>query len=151
MSVPTVLAAVDLGAESGRVLACRFTGDRLDIAEVHRFPNRPVQLLDSLHWNVLHLYQGIVEGLRKAASSQGRIRSVGVDSWGLDFDLVGQSGQLVSNPVYYRDRRADEVMDEVHRLIPPREIFAETGIPLIPVSALYRLCAAATRTPELVR
>lgn len=151
MQASPVFAAVDLGAESGKVLSCAMVGDRLEVAEVHRFPNRPVHLVGTLHWNVLELHQGILDGLRKAASHGNRVRSVAVDTWGLDFGLVGPSGQLLANPVHYRDRRAAAVISDVQSIISPREIFAETGIQFMPVNTIYHLYAAFKSTPELTR
>src|SRR5688572_14474492 len=101
---PTLsVAAVDLGAASGRVLGGRVGPDTLDLTEVARFANAPVRVAGTLHWDVLRLYRGILDGLRMA----GPVASVGVDSWGVDFGLLDADGRLLANPVHYRDDRTD--------------------------------------------
>ena len=88
--------AVDLGAESGRVLRGTLVDGRLTVAEVHRFANRPVQLPTGLHWNVLGLYDGVTAGLAAAAAA-GPVDGIGVDAWGNDFGLLDRDGHLVGN------------------------------------------------------
>ncbi len=88
------LAAVDLGAQSGRVAVGRFDGERLSVSEVHRFPNVPVKTGDTLNWNILGLYQEVLDGLGAAAREAGRVDSVAVDSWAIDFGLVAGNGRL---------------------------------------------------------
>src|SRR5689334_25331000 len=117
----TALAAVDLGAQSGRVAVGRLDGDRLELEEVHRFPNEPVLVRSRLQWDVLALYRELLEGLRRAAHT-GELDSVGVDSWGVDFGLVDSEGQLVANPVHYRDARRAQAYDQVLERIPAREL-----------------------------
>ena len=84
-----LVAAVDLGASSGRVMVGRVAPDELELREVHRFPNEPVRLPDGLHWDILRLYREVLGGLREAARADG-LASVGVDSWGVDFGLRGR-------------------------------------------------------------
>ena len=108
----TVLAAVDLGAQSGRVAVGRFDGERLAIDEVHRFANEPVLVRGRLQWDVLALYRDLLGGLRLAARDTA-IDAVGVDSWGVDFGLVDAAGQLVANPVHYRDARRAAAVERV--------------------------------------
>ncbi|HEY6030331.1 MAG TPA: hypothetical protein VIU44_07200, partial [Gaiellaceae bacterium] len=86
------LAAVDLGAQSGRVAVGRFDGERLDVTEVHRFENVPVQTRDTLNWDILRLYGDVLDGLRAAAHESGRFDAVAVDSWGVDFGLLDAKG-----------------------------------------------------------
>ena len=103
--------AIDLGAESGRGLLGRFDGERLDLEEMHRFPNGPVRLLNTLHWDFLRLWDEIKVALRKAAEACPALDGVGVDTWGVDFGLVGKHDTLLGNPVHYRDARTDGMMD----------------------------------------
>lgn len=133
------LAAVDLGAESGRVVVGSFDGDRLTIDEVHRFPNRPVEIAGTLHWDVLRLFADVVDGVRAA----GKVASVGIDTWGVDFGLIDRHGRLVGNPVHYRDRRTEGMIERAFRLVPREEIYARTGIQFIPINTLYQLLALA--------
>jgi len=136
------MAAVDLGAQSGRVAVGRFDGERLTVAEVHRFPNEPVRVRGTLHWDILSLYREVLAGLQAAASE--RIDSVGVDSWAVDFGLVDRQGRLIGNPVHYRDARTDGITIEVT----PQDRYAVTGIQYLPFNTIYHLAAAAW-TPAL--
>ena len=145
-----ILAAADLGAQSGRVAVGRFDGERLSVTDVHRFANVPVRTRDTLNWDVLHLYQDVIEGLRAAAHEAGRVDAIGVDSWGVDFGLLDRAGRLVQNPVHYRDARRSRAMPAVLAQIPSRELYERTGIQLIPINTLFELGAmAAERDPAL--
>ncbi len=146
-----VYLAVDLGAESGRVMAGRFDGSRLRIDEVHRFANVPVRVRGSLHWDVLHLFAEIKRGISTAARlHRGALVSVGVDAWGVDYGLIGSDGRLLGNPFHYRDNRTDGMMEEAFRRLPKPEIYAETGIQLMFINTVFQLLSEAVRrTPAL--
>ena len=132
--------AVDLGAESGRVVLGRFDGGRVSLEEVHRFPNTPVRLPDGLHWDALRSLSEVKEGLAKAAQ-ETQIEGVGVDSWGVDFGLLDRAGALVSNPYHHRDTRTEGMMEEAFGLVPKEEIYNTTGIQFLPINTLYQLLA----------
>ena len=136
------LAAVDLGAQSGRVAVGRFDGERLTVDEVHRFPNVPVKTGDRLHWDVLRLYSDVLQGLR-AAGCADRIDSVAVDSWAVDFGLVDRRGDLLRNPVHYRDTRRAAEFESVFERVPARELYERTGIQLLPINTIFELAAMA--------
>ena len=119
--------AVDLGAESGRVVLGRFDGGRVSLEEIHRFPNTAVKLPDGLHWDILRILSEIKEGLAKAAR-EVRVEGVGIDSWGVDFGLLDRDGALVSNPYHHRDSRTEGMVDEALRLASRKEIYGTTGI-----------------------
>jgi rhamnulokinase len=139
--------AVDLGAASGRVMVARVGPSRLHLIEAHRFANVPVSLPDGLHWNVLRLYRDVLDGL--AAARRGEeITSVGVDSWGVDYGLLDESGALLGNPYHYRDARTARVVGQVHALIPHAELYQLTGVQYLPFNTLYQLAADAA-TPRL--
>ena len=133
------VAAVDLGAASGRVLGGRVGPDTLDLTEVARFANVPVRVGGTLHWDVLRLYHGILDGLRMA----GPVASVGVDSWGVDFGLLDADGRLLANPVHYRDDRTDGVMTRTLAEVGALEIYRHTGIQFLPFNTVYQLLALA--------
>ena len=137
------MVSVDLGAQSGRVAVGRFDGERLAVSTVHRFPNVPVRTRGTLHWDVLRLFDGVLEGLRAAGRDGGRIDSVGVDSWGVDFALLDRAGRLVQNPVNYRDTRRADAMDGVLAKVPARELYQRTGIQLMPINSVFELAAMA--------
>jgi rhamnulokinase len=139
----TTLAAVDLGAQSGRVAVGRFDGERLDVSEVHRFDNVPVQAGGTLHWDALGLFREVQDGLRAAVREAGPVQAVAVDSWAVDFGVIDAKGRLVQNPVHYRDPRRARAMDRVLADVPARELYERTGIQLIPINTIFELAAMA--------
>jgi rhamnulokinase len=138
----TVMAAVDLGAQSGRVAVGTFDGERLLLEEAHRFANEPVRVRGTLHWDALRLYQDALDGLRKA-SRDTHIDSVSVDSWGVDFALIDRAGRLLQNPVHYRDARRTGAFDGVLARVPARELYGRTGIQLLSINSIFELAAMA--------
>jgi rhamnulokinase len=137
------MAAVDLGAQSGRVVLGRFDGERISIDEVYRFDNVSVLAAGTLYWDALRLFEQVLDGLTAAARASEQIDSVGVDSWGVDFALVDRAGTLIGNPVHHRDRRTEGVMDRVFPRVPARELYERTGIQLMPINTLFQLVAMA--------
>jgi rhamnulokinase len=138
-----VMAAVDLGASGGRVIAGRVSGSGVELHEVSRFPNEPVRAGGTLHWDILGLYRSVCSGLAAAASTFS-LASVGIDTWGVDFGLLDAAGALVGNPVHYRDSRTDGVTVPVSA----ETLYAVTGIQHLPINTIYQLAAAAG-TPAL--
>jgi rhamnulokinase len=138
------MAAIDVGAQSGRVVLGRLDGERLTIEEVHRFANVPVAAAGTLHWDALRLYEEILDGLAAAAAGEpAGIDSVGVDSWGVDFGLIDRGGRLIGNPVHHRDRQTEGVMERVFACVPARELYERTGIQLMPINTIFQLVAMA--------
>jgi rhamnulokinase len=135
------LAAIDLGAESGRVMLARFDGRQLSLEEAHRFPNRPVKLRGHRFWNILELWDETLIGLRKARQMAGSLDSIGVDTWGVDYALVNPHGFLLSQPFQYRDHRTDDMMEQVYALVPREALYARTGIQFLPFNTIYQLYA----------
>jgi rhamnulokinase len=115
----------------------------LHVGEVARFWNGPVTIGGTLHWDTLALHRCILDGLRKAGRQAGRLDSVGIDSWGVDFGLFDRDGRLLGNPVHYRDRRTEGVIELVLKQIPAADLYRRTGIQLLPFNTLYQLVAAA--------
>ncbi len=143
--------AVDLGAESGRVMAGRFDGKKISLEQFHRFSNGPVNLGGTLRWNLVSLWTEIQNGLREAASKLGGSAvSVGVDTWGVDFVLMNKNDELLGQPWNYRDKRTDGMIQKACSRVPRAEIFAETGLQFIQINSLYQLLAMCERDPELV-
>ncbi|MCY3781463.1 MAG: FGGY-family carbohydrate kinase [Chloroflexi bacterium] len=130
--------AVDLGATSGRVMDVAFDGARLQLDEVHRFPNIPVQTPNLLHWDVLRIWHEITIGIGAAPDAA----SIGLDCWGVDYALLDRAGELLANPAHYRDPRTNGAMEWVFERMPRREIFERTGIQFMPLNALYQLAAS---------
>ena len=129
--------AIDLGASSGRVMDVSFDGRGMRLREAHRFPNIPVQTPQKLHWDVLRLWHEITLGV----GAVDEAASIGVDSWGCDYALLDSAGELLSNPVHYRDPRTEGSMEWVFGRMPKREIFDRTGIQFMPLNALFQLGA----------
>src|SRR5215831_17539995 len=105
------MAAVDLGAQSGRVALGHFDGEHLEVEEVHRFQNVPVRARETLYWDALRLYDETLDGLAKAGARGTAVDSVGVDTWGVDFGLLDRAGRLLQNPVHHRDGRTEGAME----------------------------------------
>jgi len=136
--------AIDLGAESGRVMVGTFTGGRVVLEETYRFANTPVRVADGLHWDVLRLYGEVLTGLRAVAARHGgELAGIGVDAWGVDFGLLDAGGRLLGNPYHYRDARTDGLPEEAARRVSPAEQYTRTGIAQLPINTLYQLLALA--------
>ena len=140
--------AFDLGAESGRAMLGTLDRGVLAVREIHRFANEPVLLNGSLQWDILHLWQEMRRALERSAGT--RLESVGVDSWGVDYALIGERGNLLENPYHYRDSRTSGVMDAVFERVSREKIYAITGIQFLPINTIYQLYAACRATPGLV-
>ena len=136
------MVALDLGAESGRAVVGTFDGERLAIEDAHRFPNVPVSLAGTLHWDFLRLFGDVQAGLRKVASA-GPVESVAVDTWGVDFGLLDARGRLLANPVHYRDARTEGILEDAFAVVPRADIYAATGIQLMSINTLFQLYAMA--------
>jgi rhamnulokinase len=137
-----VYIGIDLGAESGRVVAGLWDGARIQLEELHRFANGPVPLADTLRWNVLALWTEIQNGLRIAAKRfGGAIVSVGVDAWGVDYILLDNNGEMLGQPYHYRDSRTRGLLDRAFRRVPRAEIFQQTGLQFMELNTLYQLIA----------
>ncbi|HST81991.1 MAG TPA: rhamnulokinase family protein [Kineosporiaceae bacterium] len=133
-----VVAAVDLGATSGRVVLGRVGPGRLEIEDVHRFPNVPVRTRDGLHWNILELYRNVLEGLRKAVAAEPDLVSIGIDSWAVDYALL-RGDRVVSTPFHYRDERTARGVEAVGQVIEAAELYAANGLQFLPFNTLYQL------------
>ena len=149
MTPATAVAAVDLGASGGRVMMGTVgRGQQLELQELHRFPNVPVRVLGTLHWDVLALFQGVLDGLGAAARAGAGLASLGIDTWGVDYGLLDADGTLLGNPVHYRDTRTEGVAGQVLARVPAAELYAITGIQQLPLNTIFQLAASAG-TPQL--
>lgn len=146
--------AFDLGAESGRAMLACLDGGRLDVTEVHRFANVPQRLPSGYHWNLQGLWLNLIEGLARAgrAARDGgdELVSVGVDTWGVDFGLIGRSGQLLGLPFAYRDERNGPAFEQTLQRLGRRAIYDATGIQFMPFNTLYQLVAQHAAEPGLL-
>lgn len=140
--------AIDLGASSGRVMDAAFDGKTVTLREVHRFDNHVVRVHDGsehgrLHWDYLRLFEAIKTGLRKAADEGIDVASIGIDTWGVDYALVGKSGRLIHLPTAYRDERNHAVYQLTRDKLGDERIYRETGIQFMPINTLYQLAVDA--------
>ncbi|MEU8304699.1 rhamnulokinase family protein [Actinomadura sp. NPDC048955] len=133
-----MFAAVDLGASSGRVMAGRVGPGTLALEEIRRFPNRPVRVNGTLHWDILGLYGNVLDGLRSAPRG---LASVGIDSWAVDYGLLDAGGALLGNPVHYRDARTDGVMERVRAELGEDLLYQASGLQFLPFNTIYQLAA----------
>ena len=119
MATTSNYLALDLGAESGRGLLGRFDGRRLVLEEVHRFPNSPVRMMDTLYWDLPRLFDEIkMAAAAEGAAQCGELDGIGIDTWGVDFGLIGRGETLLGNPVHYRDARTDGMLEVAFALGP---------------------------------
>jgi rhamnulokinase len=142
--------ALDLGAESGRAMLAQLANHRVELTEVHRFPNVPVRLHTGLYWDSLRLFHEMCEGVRAASSQADELDGIGVDTWGVDFGLISGSDCLLENPRHYRDARNTGASREVFERVPRAEIFRQTGIQFMDINSLYQLYVMQRDTPELL-
>jgi len=134
--------AFDLGAESGRAMLGTLDGGRLEIEELHRFANTPVRVFDALYWDTLRLWHEIQRGLAVAGRERKLpLDGIGIDTWGVDFALLGADGALADNPRHYRDARTEGMLEKVFEVVPRAEVFAETGIQFMRLNSLYQFYA----------
>ena len=138
--MPAAVAAVDLGATSGRVIIGRIDRGLVGLTTVHRFPNTPVETVDGLHWNILELYRNVVYGLRLALTEEPAISSIGVDSWAVDYALL-HGDRMISVPYHYRDSRAERGVARVHGAITPEALYERNGLQFLPFNTVYQLAA----------
>lgn len=131
--------AVDFGGGSGRVMAGHIANGKLELEEVHRFGNRQVKLGNHVYWDFPALFQDMKEGLKKAAQKGYQVKSIGIDTWGVDFGLIDKNGNLLGNPVCYRDSRTEEMPEEVFSHIDRQAHYAETGTQVININTLFQL------------
>ena len=132
--------AFDLGAESGRAVVGTVAGRRVSLEEIHRFPNEPVDLAGTLYWDFLGLCNNLLKGMRAYVHRFGTsVHGIGVDTWGVDFGLLAGDGSLLQNPVHYRDRRTEGILDRVGSRMPPTRLFQLTGLSPSPIYSLFQL------------
>ena len=146
-----VYLAVDLGAESGRVIAGLWNGRRIELKEVHRFANGGVYLGETFRWDVLRLWSEIQNGLSLAAKQFGKkIVSVGADTWGVDFVLLNKQDEILGQPYHYRDARTRGALERAFKRVSRSQIFAQTGLQFMELNSLYQLLAWKEHCPAIL-
>ena len=143
--------AFDLGAESGRGVVGSLQADKLSLEEIHRFPNGPVGLPDGLHWDALRLFSEMKAALRIGAQQYGdSLCGIGVDTWGVDFALIGRNDTLLGNPHHYRDPRTEGMFEEAFKRMPREEVFNATGIQFMEINTIYQLLSMVINKSPLL-
>ena len=151
MTAASHYLALDLGAESGRGLVGHFDGQHLTIEEAHRFPNGPVQMLDTLYWDLPRLFAEIKTAIVKGAAHIQRLDGIGIDTWGVDFGLIGHGSTLLGNPVHYRDARTNGMLDKAFMHISRERIYEITGLQFLPFNTVYQLLALSQSQSPLLK
>lgn len=134
------LLAIDLGAESGRGVVGQFDGEKITLEVTHRFPNTTHWVQHKLFWDPLRLFSDIRQALSSAAA-KFPLASIGVDTWGVDFALLGKDGQLLGNPRHYRDPHTETIMEETFKQVPAADVYAQTGLQFMRFNSLFQLLA----------
>lgn len=160
-AAPRYVLAFDLGASSGRAMIGTLRGERLEMEEIHRFPNDPVHAGAHMYWDILRLLHEMKQGILQAHhyvarcakedGVQANVASIGIDSWAVDFGLLDAQDELLGNPYHYRDHQTSGMMEELFSVIPREEMFARTGIQFMPINTLYHLVAMQKRNATALR
>ncbi len=143
------ILALDLGASSGRAMLGEFADGKINVRELHRFTNDPVSMNGTLYWDFLRLFYEIKQGIGKAVLAGG-FDMIGIDTWGVDFGLVGFDGQLAANPVHYRDGRTDGYR-ALHQKLPQEKIYAATGVQDLQINTIYQLASLVEQHPDQLK
>ncbi len=150
--------ALDLGAESGRSVLGTLKDGKLTLEEKHRFANPTGRMRGHLCWNLMAQWEEIKTGIRKAAAADSRdeeqrrptLHGIGIDTWGVDFGLIGADGDVLGNPVHYRDSRTDGMFEKAFAKVPKERIFDATGVQFMELNSLYQVLAMREYTPRLL-
>lgn len=132
------ILAFDFGASSGRAIIGHFDGKKIELEEIHRFLNEPVEVNGQLYWDILRLYHELKQGIQKA-DKLGGADSMGIDTWGVDVGFIGKDGQLLANPFHYRSPHTENVLEELEKVMTMPELFAKTGLAFNKFNTLCQL------------
>ena len=134
-----IYLAADFGGGSGRIIAGFLCHGKLELEEVHRFPNRQVKLGNHVYWDFPALFEDMKAGLKIAAQKEYNVKGIGIDTWGVDFGLIDKHGNLLGNPVCYRDARTEGMPAEVFNVLDEKKHYADTGIQVMAINTLFQL------------
>lgn len=141
--------AFDFGASGGRAMCGTFDGKKIEIEELHRFSNDPVILNGTMYWDVLRLFFEIKQGLIKAKKC-GKIESIGIDTWGVDFGLIDKEGRLLENPVHYRDKRTQGMLEKSFGRIDKEKFYHITGNQFMEINTVFQLLSLMEKREDLL-
>jgi rhamnulokinase len=140
----------DFGASSGRAMMGKFDGSRIELTEVHRFDNNPVMLRGTFYWDAIALFHEIKQGITEARS-YGEFSSIGIDTWGVDFGLLDENGDLLQNPIHYRDVRSVGMSEEMSKEISMEDLYNATGVEVLEINTIFQLYSIVKKHPELLK
>lgn len=149
MSEPIYNLAFDFGASSGRMILSKFQDGKIELEELHRFYNEPVWVGNVFYWDTFRMYHELKTGLKKAAARKIPIRSMGIDTWGVDYCLLDKEGNVIGNPIHYRDDRTEHSIEEVGKIVPLEELYGTTGIQFMNFNTLFQLHADMQMRPDI--
>ena len=139
--------AFDFGASSGRAILGSFENGKLELQEIHRFDNEPVLMNGGFYWDLPRLFHEIKQGIRKAKEFD--FETIGIDTWGVDYALIGKNGKFVSNPYNYRDDRTITIIEELRKKMSDKELYCKTGIQFATYNTIYQLLAHKEKEPDI--
>jgi len=146
------LLAFDLGADSGRAVLGTFSDERIELKEIYRFPTQGIIILGTRQWDLSRIYNELLNGLREYVRLFGpNLDGIGIDTWGVDFGLVASDGTVLNNPIHYRDKRTDGIMERVFEKIPKEEIYSLTGIQFMKFNTIFQLMAMVLSNSPLLK
>ena len=141
------MLAIDLGATSGRGIVGSFDGKKLSLAENHRFDDNSSYIAGTLSWNIMDIYENIKTSIKLAGKD---IKSIGIDTWGVDYGLIGPDGRMIGSPVNYRDSRTDGIMEYAENFMKKEDLYKVTGIQFLNFNTIYQLLAEMRSNPKLL-
>ena len=142
--------AFDLGASSGRGIIAELKDGKITLNEIHRFPNNGINVRGTLYWDILYLFDQIKQGIVNAKLAGG-FDSIGIDTWGVDFGLIDKNGDLIGNPVHYRDIRTEGIPDEVFKIVNKESLYEKTGIQILNFNTLFQLYYLSAHKSEMLK
>ena len=145
-----VRLAIDFGGGSGRVIAGDVSDGKTCLDTIYRFQNRQVRMGGHIYWDFLSLFEDMKRGIRMAVEKGYRIKSIGIDTWGVDFGLIDKNGNLVGNPLCYRDSRTDGMPEKVFKIIDPSEHYSVSGTQVMAINTLFQLYAMKEENSPLL-
>ena len=151
MSEAVYNLAFDFGASSGRMILSKYEDGKITLEELHRFSNEPVRVGKQFYWDTFRLYHELKTGLKKAAATKLPIKSLAIDTWGVDYGLLDKDGNLIGNPINYRDSRTEGVIEEVGNIVPLEEIYKSTGIQFMNFNTIFQFYADSKMRPEIYK
>jgi rhamnulokinase len=144
------ILAFDFGASSGRAMIGLYDGNTIKLEEIHRFSNDPVMVNEVMYWDTLRLFYEIKQGILKAKHAGG-FDSIGIDTWGVDFGLLDKDGNILENPIHYRDKRTQGMLEESFKKISKEEFYQITGNQFMEINTAFQLFSLVKQRPEIIK